>query len=115
MSSLQTQAPIFRDKTGGNQHDKVLRKQQLLVLRLKNLFPNEDIKEEYSALHYRTDFTFKKHILEVEIDQKKHFDRDSDYERKRQKELQNLGYHCIRINPDKINFNDYEEFGRVSA
>ena len=26
-----------------------------------------------------------------------------------------LGYHLIRINPDKIDFNDYEEFGRVSA
>ena len=26
-----------------------------------------------------------------------------------------LGYHLIRINPDKIDFNDYEEFGRVSV
>ena len=37
-------------------------------LRLKKLFPNEDITEEYSALHYRTDFTFKKHMLVVEIE-----------------------------------------------
>ena len=34
-------------------------------LRLKKLFPNEDIIEEY--LHYRTDFTFKKHMLVVQM------------------------------------------------
>ena len=35
--------------------------------------------------------------------------------RKRQNELEKLGHHFIRINPDKIDFNDYEEFGRLSA
>ena len=65
------------------------------------MFPNEDIIEEYFALHYRTDFTFKKHMLLVEIDEKKYADRAPNYERKRQKELEALGYHFIRINPDK--------------
>ena len=51
ISSVKTQAVIFRDKFGVNQHDKVLRKQQSLCLRLKKLFPNEDIIEEYLALH----------------------------------------------------------------
>ena len=87
VSSVKTQAVIFRDKFVVNQHDKVLRKQQSLGLRLKKLFPNEDIIEEYFALHYRTDFTFKKHMLVVEIDEEGHVDRDPDYERKRQKEL----------------------------
>ena len=54
-------------------------------------------------------------MLVVEIDEKGHADRDSDYEKRRQKELEKLGYHFIRINPDKIDFNDYEEFGRESA
>ena len=87
VSSVKTQAVIFRDKFVVNQHDKVLRKKQSLGLRLKKLFPNEDIIEEYFALHYRTDFTFKKHMLVVEIDEEGHVDRDPDYERKRQKEL----------------------------
>ena len=85
MSSVKTQAVIFRDKFGVNQHDKVLRKQQPLGLRLKKLFQNEDIIEEYSTSYYRTDFTFKKHGLLVEIDKKGHADRDSDYEKRRQK------------------------------
>ena len=52
-------------------------------------------------------------MLVVEIDKKGHVDRDPDYEMKRWKELKNLPYNLIRINPDKIDFNDYEEFGRV--
>ena len=77
--------------------------------------PKENILEEYFALHYRTDFTFKKHILVVEIYEKGHFGRDPDYEKKRQKELEKLCYYFIRINPDKPGFEDYEEFGRIGA
>ena len=49
------------------------------------------------------------------VDEKEHVDSDPDYENKRQKELEKLDYHLIRINPDEIDFNDYEKFGRVSA
>ena len=115
MSTIKTQTVIFREKFGANQHDKVLRKQQSLVLRLKKLFPNEEIIEEYFELHYKTYFTFKKHMLVVEIDEKGHVERDLDYERKRQKELEKLSYHLIRINTDKPGFHDYHKFGRVSA
>ena len=43
MSVVKTQVTIFKSKFGVNQHDKVLRKQQSLGLRLKKLFPNENI------------------------------------------------------------------------
>ena len=115
MSTAETQAAIFKNKFGVKQHDKVLRKQQSLGLRLKKLFPNEDIIEEYFALHYRTDFTFKKHMLVVEIDEKGHVDRDPNYERKRQKKTRKAWLVPIRINTDKPGFDDHEEFGRVSA
>ena len=52
-------------------------------------------------------------MLVVEIDEKGHDDRDSDYEKKKQKDLQKIGYYFITINPDKKGFNNYEEFGRV--
>ena len=94
MSYVKTHTVIFRDKIGVNQHDKVLRKQQSLGLRLKKIFPNKD-------------------MLLVKIDEKEHVDRDPDYKRKRQKELERLGYDLFRINPNKIDFSDYEEFRRV--
>ena len=90
-----------------------MRRQQILGLRLKILFPNKDIKEEYFSLHYRIDFTIEENKLVVEIDKKDHDKRDIDYERRRQKELERLGYYFTRINPDKPNFDEYEEFGRV--
>ena len=68
MSAVKTQAASFKSKFGLNQHDKVLRKQQSWGLRLKKLFPNENIIEKYFALNWRTDFTFKKHMLIVQID-----------------------------------------------
>ena len=91
ISSVKTQAAIFRDGFEVNQHNKVLCKQQSLGLRLKKLFPSEDI-EEYFTLHYRIDFKFKNHMLMVEIDEKGHADKDPAYEKKRQKELENCGY-----------------------
>ena len=115
MNAAKTHIDIFKSKFWVNQHNKVLRKQQSLGLRLKKLFPNENIMEEYFVLYYRTDFTFKKHMLVVEIDEKGHVDRDPDYEKKRQKKLEKLGYYPIRINPDKPGFDDFEELGRVSA
>ena len=112
MVAKKTQAAVFEAKFGVNQHDIVLRRQQSLGLRLKKLFPNKDIKE-YFALHYRTDFTIEENKLVVEIDEKDHDFRDLGYERRRQKELEKLGYYFIRINPDQPNLDEYEELGRV--
>ena len=69
-----------------------MRRQEILGLRLKILFPNKDIKKEYFSLHYRIDFTIEENKLVVEIDKKDHDKRDIDYERRRQKELEKLGY-----------------------
>ena len=113
MNAVKTQAVIFRDKFRVKQLDKVLRKQQLLVLRHKKVFPNEDIIEEYSALNYRTDFTFKKSGLVVQFNKIGRAHRDPDYEKNRQKELEKIDYYFIRIDPDKKYVDDYEEFGRV--
>ena len=94
MLHTQTQTAIFRDGFEVNQHNKVLCKQQSLGLRLKKLFLSEDI-EEYFTLHYRTDFKFKNHMLMVKIDEKGHADKDPDYEKKRQKELENCALELI--------------------
>ena len=59
ISTAKLHEVIFRDKFGVVQHNKVLRKMQSLVLRLKKLFSSQDIIEQYFELHYRSDFTFK--------------------------------------------------------
>ena len=77
MSSIKIQAAVSKTKFGVNQHDKVY----------INIFPNEEKMKEYSALHYRTYFTFKKHMLVAETDEKWHDGRDPDYEKKRQNRI----------------------------
>ena len=106
---------MFRDKFGVKQHDNVLCKQQSLDLGLKKLFSNEHIIEEYFALYYRSDFTFKKHMLVVEINEKDNNERLPNYEKQRQDDPEKGGYKIISINPDKPDFDDYEEFDRVSS
>ena len=54
-------------------------------------------------------------MLVVEINEKGHNERPPNYERKRPKELEKLGYYFIGINPDKSGVNNYEERGRISA
>ena len=61
----------------------------------------------------KTDFAIQENKLVVQIHEKDHDDRDPDYKRRRQKELEKLGYYIVRINPDKPNFDEYEKFGRV--
>ena len=72
MNSVKKQPAIFRKKLEILHNNKVLRKQQSLGWRLKNLYPKEDIKEKYFVLNCRTDFTFKRHMLVIEIDKKGH-------------------------------------------
>ena len=78
-----------------------MHKQQSMGLRLKKLFSSEDIIEGYFALHHRTDFTFKKHMLVVEIDEKGHNERPPNFEKERHEDLEKVGYYFIRINSDK--------------
>ena len=46
--------------------------------------------EENFALHYRTDFTFKKHMLVVEINEKGHVNIDPDYKKNTKRTNKNL-------------------------
>ena len=64
------------------------------------MFPSEGIIEEYFPLHYRTDYSFKKRMPVVKTDEKdwEDGDRDPEYKRKRQKDLEKVGYCFIRIN-----------------
>ena len=43
-------------------------KQQSIGVRLRKLFPNEEIIEHFSALHYLIDYDFPKCKFAIEID-----------------------------------------------
>ena len=82
-------------------------KQQSIGLRLRELFPNEDIIEDFSALYYLIDYYFPKRKLALEVNELGHKDRDQIKENKKQKD------EFIRINPDEKDFSAYDELGKV--
>ena len=82
-------------------------KQQSIGLRLRKLFPNEDIIEDFSALYYLIDYYFPKRKLALEVNELGHKDRDQIKENKEQKD------EFIRINPDEKDFSAYDELGKV--
>ena len=74
-------------KLGFNQLDLIMTKQQLLGLRLRKLFPNTEIIEDFSASIYLIDYYFLKRRLAIEVDDLGHKYRDQTKENKRQKDL----------------------------
>ena len=89
-------------------------KQQAIGLRLRKLFSNEEIIEDFSALNYLIDFYFPKYKVAIEVDKLGHKDRDQTKENKRQKDLKEyLDCKFIRINPDEKNFDIYDGFKKI--
>ena len=57
-------------------------------------------------MSYKIDLYFYEHKLEIQVDELGQNDRNTDYESKRQREIENeLNYVFIRTNPDAIDFN----------
>ena len=64
------------------------------------------METQYSVLNYKIDLYFYEYKLAVEIDENNHQGRNENYEKQRQKEIENkLSCVFVRINPDKENFN----------
>lgn len=73
---------------------------------IKAVYDGYEMKEEYKVGKYRIDLYFVDHKIAVECDEYGHVDRNSDYEKKREKYLiKKLGCTFIRFNPDEDNFN----------
>ena len=61
---------------------------------------------QYTVLSYRIDLYFYEYKLAIEIDELGHNDRNTDYEIKRQREIEKeLNFVFIRTNPDAADFN----------
>ena len=57
-------------------------------------------------MSYKIDLYFYEHKLEIQVDELGHNDRNTDYESKRQREIENeLNCIFIRTNPDAADFN----------
>ena len=116
LDTITVKAGELKIKLAFNQLDSIMTKQQSIYLRLRKLFPNEEIIEDFSALNYLIDYYFPKCKLAIEVDELGHKDRDQTKENKRQKDLKEyLDCEFNRINPDEKDFSAYDELGKVQT
>ena len=96
----------FRTDLGFNQINLILKKEQSVIESIKDTFKGEDIRIQYTVLGYRIDLYFYEYKLAIEIDELGHNDRNTDYEIKRQREIEKkLNCVFIRTNPDAADCN----------
>ena len=77
----------FRTDLGFNQINLILKKEQSVIESIRDTFKGEDIRIQYTVLGYRIDLYFYEHKLAIEIDELGHNDRNTDYETKREREI----------------------------
>ena len=95
-----------RSDAGFSQINLILKKERSVIESIRDTFKWEDIQIQYTVLSYKIDLYFYEHKLEIQVDELGHNDRNTDYESKRQREIENeLNYVFIRTNPDAIDFN----------
>ena len=106
----------FRILLEFKENDIFPRKEYSITLKIKKIFPNEVITDQYKVNKYFIDLVFPVHKLGIEIDESGHTDRSKIEEQKRQKIMkEETGFEIIRINPDKENFDIFDEIGKIET
>ena len=96
----------FRTDLGFNQINLILTKEKSVKKSIIDAFKGEDIRIQNTVLGYRIDLYFYEYKLAMEVDELGHNDRNTDYEIKRQREIEKeLNCVLIRTNPDAADFN----------
>ena len=76
-----------------------------MIESITGAFKEKDLRIQYTVLGYRIDLYFYEYKLAIETDELGHNDRNTDYEIKRQREIEKERI-CvfIRTNPDAADF-----------
>ena len=112
----ENQRDNFRSLLGFKENDIFERKEHLITLKIKKVFPNEIIHEQYKVNKYFIDLFFPVRKLGIEIDENGHMDKCEIKERERQEIIKKeTGFKIIRINPVKENFDIFDEIGKLQS
>ena len=107
----------FRFDLGFSQINLILKKEQSVVIPLLKAFSAKKIKLQHKALKnkkVKTDMYFSEHKLVIEIDEKRHIDRNQNKENERQIEIEKcLNCKFYRINPNAKNIDIFVEIRKI--
>ena len=107
----------FRSKSGFNQMNIVLKKEQQVLTLLLTIFSTEKVVLQHKALinrRVKTDMYFSELRLVIEFDENGHTIRNVDEENERQTKIE-TELICIfyRINPDKKDFSNFVAISEI--
>ena len=104
----------FRAILGFKEHKIRLTKEYSTKLKIKKIFPNEKIGEQYKGSVYYNNLAFPVHKLDLEIDEGGHIDRAEAEEKEIQKVIdKETGFKNITFNPDTEYFNIFAEISKT--
>ena len=103
----------FRQLLGFQENEIFERKEYSIVKRIRKIFKNQVMNEQYRVKNYFIDLVFPEHKWGIEIDENGYIDRSEIKEQEREKVIKEAGITLIRINPDKENFDIDDEIGQV--
>ena len=83
----EEQGENFRVALGFKEYEIMLAKEYSTQSKIKKMFPNKIIEEQYKVLRYSIDMAFPAHKLDIEIDEKSHIDRPEAEENEREGEI----------------------------
>lgn len=91
-----------------------LSKEQSTLSKILTVFDKEETVCQKTIGKYKIDLYFTKYNLAIECDEFNHNDRNKEYEKKRQKFIENeLNATFIRYNPDCINFDIFKVISQI--
>ena len=112
----EKQRENFRIILGFKENDIHERKESSTIKKIKKVFPNEITRDQYKVSKYYIDLVYPVHKLGIEIDDNAHMDIPEAKEKERKAVMKKeTGFKIIRINPDKENFDFFDELGKVQS
>ena len=112
----EKQRENFRIILGLKEIDIYERKENSIIKKIKKVFPNEITRDQYKVSKYYIDLVYPVHKLGIEIDDNAHMDIPEAKEKETKAVMKKeTGFKIIRINPDKENFDIFDEMGKVKS
>ena len=110
----ESQRKNFRRLLGFKENDIYESKEYSVVREIKKVFKRKKMIDQYRVEKYFIDLFFPVHNLGVEIDKNGHTDRTGTKGKEREETIKNNEITLIRINPDKENFDIFDEISKNS-
>ena len=105
----ENQRENFRELLGFNKNEVFESKEYPITKKIKKIFKNQKIIDQYRVEKCFIDLFFPVHKLGIEIDKNCHLDRPQIKEQEREETIKNAGITLIRINPDEKDFDVNDE------